>query len=230
MNRKSIDNANGNGTLMVVGGTFGFFAMCCCFGMLAMLFVRKQSSSSSSSKRKKQKGNKQTAQKTPTQQHIQMTAQNSASSLPPGWSSSIDEGSGYPCYYNSQTGETSWEKPVSTTMANPMQGASHGRNETQLPSGWGKDMDAEGNKFYYSKDGSVQWAKPPGSVGGSGSGSGSFLGDNHVRSETVLPNGWGKDVDGEGNQYYYGENSGDVSWTAPEGSTKNGVAHPDLHL
>jgi hypothetical protein len=200
--------------------------------MLAMLFVRKQSSSSSSSsKRKKQKGNKQTKQKKPTEEHIQMTAQSSAgsaSSLPPGWSSSIDEGSGYPCYYNSQTGETSWEKPVSTTMNNPMNRASHGRNETKLPTGWGKDMDADGNKFYYSNDGSVQWEKPPGSVGGSGSPS--LLGDNHVRSETVLPNDWGKDVDEEGNQYYYGENSGDVSWTAPAGSTKDGVPHPDLCL
>ena len=112
-------------------------------------------------------------------------------------------------------------------MTNPMNRASHGRNETVLPSGWGKDMDAEGNKFYYSEDGSVQWEKPPGSVGGSGSAG--LLGDGHVRSDTKLPSGWGTDIDGEGNKYYYDE-AGATSWTAPEGSTKDGVSHPDLHL
>ena len=79
-------------------------------------------------------------------------------------------------------------------------------------------MDADGNKFYYSNDGSVQWEKPPGSVGGSGSDSSNLLGESHVRSETELPIGWDKDMDADGNKYYYNKD-GSTSWEAPPGST-----------
>jgi hypothetical protein len=30
-------------------------------------------------------------------------------------------------------------------------------------------MDADGNKYYYNKDGSTSWEAPPGSTGGSSS-------------------------------------------------------------
>ena len=116
-----------------------------------------------------------------------------------------------------------------SNMVNPMKRGGHDRNETQLPDGWGKDKDADGNKFYYNAEGNVSWEAPEGSVGGSAGGGGELLSDNHTRSETVLPKGWAKDEDGEGNKFYYGED-GSVSWTAPEGSTKDGSEHPDLHL
>jgi hypothetical protein len=155
-----------------------------------------------------------------------------SSDLPAGWVSDIDEASGYPFYTNTTTGIVQWEKPAHMSMKNPMNKASHGRNETQLPAGWGKDFDGEGNKYYYGNNGEVSWEAPPGSVGGSaggGSGGSGLLPSaaSHGRSETELPANWGKDVDGEGNHYYYG-NNGEVSWTAPPGSTKDGVVHPDL--
>ena len=136
---------------------------------------------------------------------------------------SIDAASGYPCYHNTVTGETSWENPSGSggnnAYVNPMKrGVGHDRNVTQLPSGWGTDRDVDGNKFYYSADGAVQWEKPPGSIGGNGSDSKNLLGESHVRSETHLPSGWGKDVDVEGNKYYY-NNDGSTSWEAPPGST-----------
>merc|ERR1711865_1371390 len=80
--------------------------------------------------------------------------------LPAGWSSFIDEASGYPCYVNDATGDTTWDKPESTrdvemTMANPMGamnknkvGGDHKRNSPQLPDGWEKHEDEEGNRYY----------------------------------------------------------------------------------
>jgi hypothetical protein len=170
------------------------------------------------SKNKKNKKNKK-------ERDIEMVDQ-----LPPGWEESIDDASGYPIYTNTKTGECTWDKPVTVSnMVNPMKRGGHDRNETQLPDGWGKDKDADGNKFYYNAEGNVSWEAPEGSVGGSAGGGGELLSDNHTRSETVLPKGWAKDEDGEGNKFYYGED-GSVSWTAPEGSTKDGSEHPDLHL
>ena len=141
--------------------------------------------------------------------------------LPPGWIETLDEQSGFPLYTNEMTGAVQWEKPAMSSQTNPMNRASHGRNETQLPSGWGKDMDGEGNKYYYDNTGNVSWEAPPGSVGGSAGGGGGgsqMLAESHVRSDTQLPEGWGKDHDADGNKYYYDE-GGQVSWEAPPGAT-----------
>jgi hypothetical protein len=117
------------------------------------------------------------------------------------------------------TASSSSSSSSNNAYVNPMKrGGGHDRNVTQLPTGWGKDMDGDGNKFYYSADGAVQWEKPPGSVGGSGSDSSNLLGESHVRSETELPIGWGKDMDADGNKYYYNKD-GSTSWEAPPGST-----------
>ena len=47
------------------------------------------------------------------------------------------------------------------------------------------------------------------------------MGSNHVRSETELPDGWGKDMAGS-DKYYYNEETGETSWDAPPGSKKDG--------
>ena len=145
-----------------------------------------------------------------------MTATINNSGLPAGWKSSIDEASGYPCYYNALTGESSWEKPMVTSM-NPMNQQQHqqhhGRNETVLPAGWGKDHDANGAKYYYSDKGDVSWDAPAGSSGGS-AGVCRILSESHARSDTVMPPGWGSDHDAEGNKFYYGAN-GEVQWEKP---------------
>jgi hypothetical protein len=171
-------------------------------------------------------------------------------SLPPGWSSFIDPSTGYPCYVNEDTNETQWEHPnpsevEMSKIENPLRQQqqnqknqkkdSHNRQETVLPSGWEKQYH-EGDKYYQNEDGTTSWDAPEGSYGGSTgggeesgkeSGQGGLLEQNHVRSETALPAGWGKDDDGEGS-YYFNDETGETSWTAPEGSTKDGVEHPDL--
>ena len=142
---------------------------------------------------------------------------NQVSDLPDGWIETVDEASGYPMYYNTNTEETSWERPATVaTMANPM---AHRRDETQLPTGWTKEWDAEGNKYYSHEEGQSQWDPPEGSVGGSsGNDPELLLTTSHVRSDTQLPDGWAKDWDPEGNKYYYNTYDGESSWDPPEGS------------
>ena len=100
---------------------------------------------------------------------------------------------------------------------------------------WEKQFTEDGDK-YYSNDqtGETGWDAPPGSTGGStgvaAAEEGGLLGSNYARSErrrTKLPSGWDKDISGE-DAYYYNEETGETSWTAPEGSTKDGGQHPDL--
>ena len=126
-------------------------------------------------------------------------------------------------------------------------GGVHGRSETELPVGWGKDVDVSGNSYYYDqRTGSTSWVPPPGSTGGSsgiaaigivdtnninnnnnnnindnghGNGHGNGGGNGHGRSETVLPAGWEKEVDENGSKYYYDHSTGDMSWDAPPGAT-----------
>jgi hypothetical protein len=99
---------------------------------------------------------------------------------------------------------------------------------------WEKQFTEEGDK-YYSNDqtGETDWDAPQGSTGGStgvaAAVEGGLLDSSHARSDTKLPSGWGKDMSGE-DKYYYNEETGETSWTAPEGSTKDGSEHPDLQL
>ena len=168
--------------------------------------------------------------------------------LPDGWESYIDEASNMPVYYNNVTGEQSWEKPEGTKMAkqkqktgvlfhNPLNVSGsatsngHGRSATQLPDGWGKDVDAGGNSYYYDvATGETLWVPPPGSTGGSSGvaavgiaaagGSELALDSGHGRNETVLPPNWSKDQDvNTGDKYYYNSATEEMAWEAPEGST-----------
>ena len=61
-------------------------------------------------------------------------------------------------------------------------GGDHKRNSTQLPDGWEKHEDEEGNRYYAEEaTGMTAWDAPPGSVGGS-AGGGELLTGNHGRS------------------------------------------------
>ena len=147
--------------------------------------------------------------------------------LPKGWTMFVDEGSGYPCYV-SPSGETQWDPPAGTIemgdmsekIANPMRSAGaginqghmhHSRGSTQMPPGWDKHMDDEGNRFYAHGDsGTTSWEPPEGSKGGSaenpGSGEDSLLEPTHARSHTVGT------VNGD---KYYLDEHGETTWEKP---------------
>ena len=106
----------------------------------------------------------------------------SAGRLPPGWSMFVDTASGHQCYLNDTTGLTQWEHPSGgaggggiemCTMENPFkkQGGqrTHERASTQpeqLPEGWDKHDDDDGNRYYSEQaTGLTQWNVPGKAVG-----------------------------------------------------------------
>ena len=166
--------------------------------------------------------------------------------LPDGWSSFIDPATGYPCYVDLD-GETHWDKPATSmdvemqTVHNPMGTAAaagggaaagaaaggggalplHSRTGTILPDGWSKDESDPTAKYYYNDvSGETAWEAPPGSsnVGGSSTDN-QLLTSSHVRSETILPSNWEKDISDPTQKYYYNNATGETAWEAPEGST-----------
>ena len=78
--------------------------------------------------------------------------------LPDGWSSFIHDG--FPCYFNTVTGECQWELPTEdaqkssiqmVTMKNPMRNGStaahHQKFSTRLPEGWERCFDEDEQKY-----------------------------------------------------------------------------------
>ena len=87
----------------------------------------------------------------------------------------------------------------------------HGRNATQLPSGWSKDYTEEGDGYYVDEQsGETSWEAPPGATGGStgipadNSGGDGGGGGGHVRNKTA-----GYMEDGE---KYYEDANGETTW------------------
>merc|ERR1712216_483609 len=93
-----------------------------------------------------------------------------------------------------------------------------------LPPGWSMAIDhASGHPCYTNeKTGAMQWEPPPGTqkkkrakAGKAGAERISNIANpmgqhtqSHARRETILPAGWGKDVDEAGQKYYFSEHDG----------------------
>ena len=187
---------DGDGTGAIIGAAAGGGALCLVLAVALLLRRRKKSS------------------------------KNRAGGLPKGWSTFIDEASGYPCYV-SPSGETQWDPPAGTIemgdmtakTANPLRSAGaganqghmhHSRGSTQIPVGWDKHVDDEGNRFYaHDESGTTSWEPPEGSTGGSaepGTRIDSLLEPTHARSHTVGT------VDGA---KYYLDEHGETTWDKP---------------
>ena len=103
-------------------------------------------------------------------------------------------------------------------VSNPMGGAHHSRVSTQMPSGWEKHYDDEGNRFYEDVNtGETSWDAPAGATGGStGIQTETLLDPAHARSGTVMPPGWEADFDGD--DKYYIDPDGNSQWEKPPGN------------
>jgi len=104
--------------------------------------------------------------------------ENLGGDLPDGWQQQTDEMTGNMYYFNAQTNETSWEKPLATHEAHHSDflctktndvvspSASHSSNGTredsELPDGWVEVYDQTTEKSYYhnSVSGQTCWEKP----------------------------------------------------------------------
>ena len=110
----------------------------------------------------------------------------------------------------------------STQPTQPIQPTqTHARTKTQLPGGWAKDKDAEGNAYYYDQEtGQTAWNRPPGSVQVPLEPAVAKAPVEHGRTKTQLPANWAKDKDATGASYYYHEHSGETAWNRPPGSVQ----------
>jgi len=96
---------------------------------------------------------------------LSTTTSSATAELPDGWSEQTSE-DGSVFYYNSITGETSWERPstetaetteIPTAAVEEQQVVAHG----DLPAGWTEERAEDGAVFYFnSATGDTSWDKP----------------------------------------------------------------------
>jgi len=79
----------------------------------------------------------------------------------------------------------------------------HQRNQTLMPSGWGKFLSEEGHKYYVDPEGTSQWEKPPG--------------NEEPAKKTRPVRGWEKYLTEEGQEYYV-DPEGNSHWEKPPDS------------
>ena len=160
----------------------------------------------------------------------------SSGALPGGWVELQDQSSGQIYYYNSVSGETSWERPDTKEPESSLE---------PLESSWGDldvDNDIVASSGAYQSANATDEAVESSTAGGSADldipelsnsktddTSGAQLEesetDNPAEEPTAygLPDGWSEEVDPQtGQTYYFNVSSGETSWTHPGGEAPTG--------
>jgi hypothetical protein len=75
--------------------------------------------------------------------------------LPEGWSEEKDPTTGDIYFFNSKTGQSQWESPVTSAFVSPLA-------SPRLPTGWEQVLDDDSGEYYFynSKTGETQWERP----------------------------------------------------------------------
>ena len=82
------------------------------------------------------------------------------------WVEYYDPKTQHPFYFNTTTGETSWEKanPINDAVAavttSNVEHTHHRSKSSVMPDGWTRYFDSAGNRYYADRAGTVTWDKP----------------------------------------------------------------------
>jgi hypothetical protein len=141
----------------------------------------------------------------------------SSNALPDGWIEATDSSSGKVYYCNTDTQETSWERPVVENTA----GTSKERTELEvtetvviedIADGWEEVQDpTTGNTYYFNKETQeTSWEKPTSTIPESATTT------NDDTSSSQQENDWVETLDpNSGKNYYYNAKTGETSWEKP---------------
>jgi outer membrane protein assembly factor BamB len=122
-----------------------------------------------------------------------------------GWQEMFDPNSNRTYYYNSSTGESSWDRPYQETNDFIDLSESSYNIEDKSTSNWVEASADDGRLYYYnSATGETSWEKPV------------ALMEKDVATILPLPEGWTEDFDSGSNKtFYYNASTGQSSWERP---------------
>jgi len=119
-------------------------------------------------------------------------------------------------YYNSLSGETSWNKP--SDFPNRLEASSS--SSQPLPQNWKEITDENGSIYYYNEvTFETSWSFPVHLA----SEIPSSPPHRSSSSSSALPNGWQEVTDESGNIYYYNANTNETAWDRPS-ETKTSIS------
>ena len=141
--------------------------------------------------------------------------------LPEGWTETADPSTGQSYYYNVNTQETSWERPVAEAVLSTETAAEPdlkveeppksaepetaetpiAKDESALPDGWTETMDPTSAQSYYynANTQETSWERP-----------------QPVIEAAALPEGWSEVMDSStGRPYFYNSQTQETSWERP---------------
>jgi hypothetical protein len=169
------------------------------------------------------------------------------------WQAMVDEQNGSPYYYNTQTGESRWEKPEAQEA--PVEKSRRRKSLLMLVSGeahvptavstievasgalvWKEIVDeTHGLYFYNTQTGESRWEKPADAQAASVAVAAGGLGDEKVAGWIKADGGgataaavklgeWTKIEDATNGNYYYNTVTGETSWSPPTNPMVGGSA------